>query len=201
MSRWCGSTRPVRLHGRGSEPLFGAADAAKKKGDGSLLCRAPEGPFRQKTPVPFLAFAPVTEALPRACPRAAWNKNAEVVHQRPPPCRRLPQTGEKTGRRRLAGASGPCAGMGRPPYRQPSAEDLQKIFNSPDEGTPQKSGNVQGCHRLLVNRWGWYAAHGLTSKPWHPPTEEVPLFCGAPPTTSSSAAAGPGPRRWPPCGG
>jgi hypothetical protein len=25
-----------------------------QKGDGSLLCKAPEGPFRQKTPVPFL---------------------------------------------------------------------------------------------------------------------------------------------------
>jgi len=27
-----------------------------RKGDGSLLCRAPEGPFRQKTPVPFSAL-------------------------------------------------------------------------------------------------------------------------------------------------
>ena len=45
----------------------------------------------------------------------------------------LPQTGEKTGRRRLADASGPYAGMGRPPYRQPSAKDLQKIVNSTDD--------------------------------------------------------------------
>jgi len=48
------------------------------------------------------------------------------------------------------------------------------------KGAPQKSGEVHGCHRLLVNRWGWCAAHGLTSKPWHPLAEEVPLFCGAP---------------------
>ena len=48
--------------------------------------------------------------------------------------RRLPQTGEKTGRRRLADASGPYAGMGRLPYRQPSAKDLQKMAASADAG-------------------------------------------------------------------
>ena len=62
-----------------------------------------------------------------------------MVHQRLLPCRRLPQTGEKTGRRRLADASGPYAGMGRPLYRQPPAEDLQKMAvrrTSPPSSTP-----------------------------------------------------------------
>jgi len=68
MSRWCGSTRPVRLHGRGSETLFGAADAAKR-----FAWRA------------------------RACPRPAWNKNAEVVHQLLLPCRRTAANRRKNG--------------------------------------------------------------------------------------------------------
>ena len=29
---------------------------------------------------------------------------------------------------------------------------------------------------MLVNRWGGGRAHGLTSKPWHPPAKEVKFF-------------------------
>jgi len=44
----------------------------------------------------------------------------------------------------------------------------EPLFASPEktvtpsiQGAAQKSGNVQGCHRLLVNRCGWWAAHGV----------------------------------------
>jgi len=144
MSRWCGSTRPVRLHGRGSETLFGAADAAER-----FAWRA------------------------RACPRPAWNKNAEVVHQRPPLCRRLPQTGEKTGRRRLADASGPCAGMGRPPYRQPPAKDLQKMAASADAGP---RGAADGS---------------LDASPSPPPSPPAPSPRRTPPSDASARPASP----------
>jgi len=78
----------------------------------------------------------------RGCPRPAWNKNAEVVHQRPPPAANRRKNGPPTPR----GRKRPLRWDGTLPYRQPSAKDLQKIYNSPDEGAPQKSGNVQGCH-------------------------------------------------------
>ena len=43
---------------------------------------------------------------------------------------------------------------------------------------------------MLVNRWGGGAAHGLTSKPWHPLAKEKQLFCAAPPARAGVSGMG-----------
>jgi len=95
-------------------------------------------------------------------------------------CRARPQWETLEGPRAIPEGvvlSGPIPG---PP--SPAERGFLVASGGGTEGTGQKSGYVQGCHRLLVNRCARWAAHGLTSKPWHPPDEKSPLFCPAPGT-------------------
>jgi hypothetical protein len=84
MSRWCGSTRPVRLHGRGSEPLFGSKRGREYF---AALRQAQGGPERRR------GAGTALRVLRTKLPSPFWPRTRKWCTNG----RRLPQPGEKNG--------------------------------------------------------------------------------------------------------
>ena len=151
MSRWCGSTRRVRLHGRRSETLFGSKRGREYF---AALRQAQGGPERRRGAGTALRVLRTKYSRPLFA-RPAWNKNAEVVHQRPPPAANRRKNGPPTphGRKR--------------PLRW--------------DGTPSLSATLGG--RFTENLQ--FSRRGYTTKKWQRPgvppiaCQSVGLVCSA----------------------